>query len=181
MNARDAEIRARETGWRGIALENPPAKPSFVLDAADGRPFDFRAETDGYTTFLFFGYTSCPDVCPVHMASLAAVKRDLNADDQRAMRVIFVTADPRRDTPERPHAPGRDGDARDHRRPDLPRQVVEPEQQPGPFESLEEVRDRRRLRHVAELVDERRRGRLEERAADLTGGAEAEDYQYDDE
>ena len=98
---RDAELRERETGWRGIVLENPPPKPSFTLDAADGRSFDFRAETDGYPTFLFFGYTSCPDVCPVHMASLAAVRRDLPSELQRSMKVVFVTTDPERDTPER--------------------------------------------------------------------------------
>jgi protein SCO1/2 len=98
---RDAEIRARETGWRGIVLESPPPKPSFTLESTDGLPFDFRAETDGYATFLFFGYTSCPDVCPVHMASLAAVRRDLPAELQRSMKVVFVTTDPERDTPER--------------------------------------------------------------------------------
>ena len=98
---RDAEIRARETGWRGIVLENPPPKPSFTLEDANGRPFDFQAETDDFTTFLFFGYTSCPDVCPVHMASLAAVRRDLPTELQRSMKVVFVTTDPERDTPER--------------------------------------------------------------------------------
>jgi protein SCO1/2 len=67
----------------------------------NGQPFDFRAETDGKLALLFFGYTHCPDVCPVHMASIAAVKRDLPVSDQRRMRVIFVTVDPQRDTPER--------------------------------------------------------------------------------
>ena len=98
---REAEARARETGWRGIALENPPPKPSFTLDDVNGQPFDFAAETDGFVTFLFFGYTSCPDVCPVHMASLAAVRRELPAELQRTMKVVFVTTDPERDTPER--------------------------------------------------------------------------------
>ena len=98
---REAEIRARETGWRGIVLEDAPPKPSFTLEDMDGRPFDFRKETDGYATFLFFGYTSCPDVCPVHMASLAAVRRELPSELQRSMKVVFVTTDPERDTPER--------------------------------------------------------------------------------
>jgi len=98
---RDAEIRARQTGWRGIVLENAPPRPSFTLEDADGNPFDFAAETDGFTTFLFFGYTSCPDVCPVHMASLSAVRRDLPTELQRSMKVVFVTTDPERDTPER--------------------------------------------------------------------------------
>jgi len=97
----EADARERETGWRGIALESPPPKPSFTLLDVEGRPFDFRAETDGYVTFLFFGYTSCPDVCPVHMASLAAVRRDLPAELQRSMKVVFVTTDPGRDSPER--------------------------------------------------------------------------------
>lgn len=97
----EAEIRARKTGWRGIVLEDAPPKPSFILEDANGEPFDFRKETDGYSTFLFFGYTSCPDVCPVHMASLAAVRRQLSSELQRSMKVVFVTTDPERDTPER--------------------------------------------------------------------------------
>jgi len=97
----EADRRERETGWRGIVLENPPPKPSFTLQDVEGRPFDFRAETDGFVTFLFFGYTSCPDVCPVHMASLAAVRRELPTKLQRSMKVVFVTTDPARDTPER--------------------------------------------------------------------------------
>ncbi len=97
----EAEIRARETGWRGIVLEDAPPKPSFTLEDVNGAPFDFRRETDGYSTFLFFGYTSCPDVCPVHMASLAAVRRELPSELQRSMKVVFVTTDPERDTPER--------------------------------------------------------------------------------
>jgi protein SCO1/2 len=97
----EAEERARTTGYRGILLSDADPRPDFVLTDVHGDAFDFGAETEGKLALLFFGYTYCPDVCPVHMASLAAVKRDLNADDQRAMRVIFVTADPRRDTPER--------------------------------------------------------------------------------
>ena len=97
----EAEERARTTGYRGILLPDADRRPDFVLTDMHGAAFDFRAETDGKLALLFFGYTHCPDVCPVHMASLAAVRRDLNTDDRRAMRVIFVTADPRRDTPER--------------------------------------------------------------------------------
>lgn len=96
-----AEERARSTGYRGILLAGADSRPDFVLTDARGEAFDFRAETEGKLALLFFGYTYCPDICPVHMASLAAVKRDLSVSEQRRMRVIFVTADPRRDTPER--------------------------------------------------------------------------------
>ena len=97
----EAEERARRTGYRGILVADAGARPDFILTDEHGEVFDFRAETAGKLALLFFGYTYCPDVCPVHMASLAAVKRDLSTTEQRAMRVIFVTADPRRDTPER--------------------------------------------------------------------------------
>ena len=99
-----AEERAQSTGYRGILLADANARPDFVLTDMNGEAFDFRAETEGKLALLFFGYTYCPDVCPVHMASIAAVKRDLSVDEQRRMRVVFVTADPRRDTPERLNA-----------------------------------------------------------------------------
>lgn len=96
-----AEERAQSTGYRGILLPDADARPDFVLTDMNGQTFDFREETEGKLALLFFGYTYCPDVCPVHMASIAAVKRDLSVDEQRRMQVVFVTADPRRDTPER--------------------------------------------------------------------------------
>lgn len=97
----EAEERARDTGYRGIYLADAGPRPDFVLTDMRGEAFDLRAQTEGQLVLLFFGYTFCPDVCPVHMASLAAAKRGLSVDEQRRMRVIFVTADPRRDTPER--------------------------------------------------------------------------------
>lgn len=86
---------------RGAAVSPPIAKPEFVLTATDGRPFDFREETDGYLTLIFFGYTHCPDICPVHMANLGAVIRELRPSQQQRIKVVFVTTDPARDTPER--------------------------------------------------------------------------------
>jgi hypothetical protein len=57
--------------------------------------------TDHALTLLFIGYTYCPDVCPVHLANLATVLRDLPLEQSRRVRTIFLTADPERDTPER--------------------------------------------------------------------------------
>lgn len=87
--------------WRGMVLPQPIPKPDFVLTDTDGEPFDFRAETDGYLTLLFFGYTYCPDVCPVHMANLAYVISGLPRHLQNQIKVVFVSVDPERDTPER--------------------------------------------------------------------------------
>jgi protein SCO1/2 len=67
----------------------------------NGEPFDFAARTAGQLTFLFFGYTYCPDVCPIHMASLAEALRGLSYQDRQRVSVVFVTVDPERDSPER--------------------------------------------------------------------------------
>ena len=84
-----------------IHLPQPLAKPAFTLTDTRGRPWDFRARTDRQLTLLVFGYTHCPDVCPVHMANIAAALRTLPADLAASTRVVFVTTDPARDTPER--------------------------------------------------------------------------------
>lgn len=84
-----------------VALERPIALPEGVLEAHDGRAFDIRADTEGDLTLVFFGYTHCPDICPVHMANLAAVFRELPLEVTRRIDVLFVTTDPERDTPER--------------------------------------------------------------------------------
>lgn len=97
----DAAAREADTGLRGIVMTDPPSRPDFILADARGGEFDFRAETDGFLTLLFFGYTYCPDVCPIHMSSIAEVKRDLGVELGSRIRVVFVTVDPERDTPER--------------------------------------------------------------------------------
>lgn len=88
-------------GLRGTSLSKPLAKPAFVLTRTDGAPYDFARETEGKITLLFFGYTHCPDVCPLHMANIAAVLAKMPWEEREKIRVVFVTTDPQRDTPER--------------------------------------------------------------------------------
>jgi len=76
-------------------------RPSFTLIDTHGHPFDFRAQTDDTVTLLFFGYLNCPDVCPVHLTNIATAMRGLPYDVTSKVRVVFVTTDPARDTPER--------------------------------------------------------------------------------
>ncbi len=87
-------------GLAGPKINPPVPKPDFQLTTTDGRPFDFRRETEGYVTLLFFGYTHCPDICPVHLANIAAALGKLGPDVNKAVKVVFVTTDPARDTPE---------------------------------------------------------------------------------
>ena len=84
---------------RGVELPEPFPAPDFTLRDTEGAEFDFLRETSGYLTLLFFGYTHCPDICPVHMANLAAVLGDLLYEQRSRVKVVFVTTDPERDTP----------------------------------------------------------------------------------
>jgi protein SCO1/2 len=92
---------ALASGLHGTQLSEPLAKPTFVLSRTDGSTYDFARETQGKVALLFFGYTHCPDVCPLHMANIAAVLAKMPWEEREAIRVIFVTTDPERDTPER--------------------------------------------------------------------------------
>jgi protein SCO1/2 len=96
-----AERPGTDQGYRGVVLPTPLAKPSFVLTDTKGQPFDFRKETDGSLTLLFFGYTNCPDVCPVHLGNIHTVLEQMPFDVKSHTKVVFVTTDPERDTPER--------------------------------------------------------------------------------
>ncbi len=74
------------------------ARPSFILHDTKDRPFPFAERTRGKLTMLFFGYTHCPDVCPVHAANLAAAMRSLTYAERQRVAVVFVTVDPAHDS-----------------------------------------------------------------------------------
>jgi protein SCO1/2 len=70
----------------------------FQLEEADGRTVtdkDFR----GKYMLIYFGYTSCPDICPTTMADLGIALKKLGAKADE-VQPLFVTVDPGRDTPE---------------------------------------------------------------------------------
>jgi protein SCO1/2 len=60
------------------------------------------SDLEGDFTLLFFGFTNCPDVCPLTLSLLAQVRADVASRAPRlAPRVLFVSVDPSRDSPER--------------------------------------------------------------------------------
>jgi protein SCO1/2 len=77
----------------------PLADVRFVDESGrEARLHDFK----GDFTLLFFGFTNCPDVCPLTLSLLAQVRADIASRAPRlAPRVLFVSVDPNRDTPER--------------------------------------------------------------------------------
>lgn len=82
-------------------LEGARIGGPFTLTRQDGKPVSDR-DFAGKYRMIYFGYTSCPDVCPVDMQKLIAGLRKFEKDDPaRAAKVqpIFITVDPARDTP----------------------------------------------------------------------------------
>lgn len=84
--------------FRGLQLQVPLPRPEFTLTDEAGAPYDFRTETAGKPTFLFFGFTNCPDICPTTMADVAVAIRDMPAEIAADVQVVFVTTDPTTDT-----------------------------------------------------------------------------------
>lgn len=75
-----------------------PAK-DFTLQSADGEVSlsDFR----GRYVVLFFGYTYCPDVCPMTLSRVTTAIQAIGPDAEENVRVVLITVDPERDTPAR--------------------------------------------------------------------------------
>ncbi len=73
----------------------------FSLQGSEGKRFALSS-LRGRTVLLFFGYTTCPDVCPTTLARLSKVYRELESDgvDNR-VATVFVSVDPERDTPDK--------------------------------------------------------------------------------
>jgi len=96
--AASAQKPAPGGGLYGLVPEPLPHKPSFTLTDTSGRPFSLDAETAGKLTYLYFGYTHCPNACPATMSELSYAIRLQPAAIRHRIEVVFVTVDPRRDT-----------------------------------------------------------------------------------
>jgi protein SCO1/2 len=79
----------------------PFTVPDRTLTAHTGEPFELREETRGRFVLLFFGYTYCPDICPIQMATANAAFERLTPEERSRVVTLFVTMDPQRDSPER--------------------------------------------------------------------------------
>ncbi len=82
-------------------MVSPPLpKPKFTLTDTSDVSFDFASKTQGYTTLLFFGYTHCPDMCPLQMHMIAQALKEVPPGIATQFKVVFVTTDPERDSPQ---------------------------------------------------------------------------------
>lgn len=80
-------------------LPNARTLPAFELQQSDGTPLT-ADELKGHWTLVFLGFTHCPDICPTTLAQLAVAQKQWAAMPEASRpRVLFVSADPDRDSP----------------------------------------------------------------------------------
>ena len=83
----------------GTLLQPPRPVPEFQMLDGSGQAFT-RQQLLGHWSVLFFGYTSCPDVCPTTLSLLAQVNKTLSdLPDTQRPQFVFISIDPKRDTP----------------------------------------------------------------------------------
>lgn len=89
---------------RAVTTQVDPAHPGakvggpFVLVDQNGQKVD-QSILNGKWTAVFFGYTYCPDICPLTLQSLAQTRKAMGAQG-KDLQIVFVTVDPARDTPD---------------------------------------------------------------------------------
>jgi protein SCO1 len=84
--------------FQGIDVTGGEMGGELRLTGHDGKPHSL-ADFRGKVVVVSFGFTHCPDVCPTTLSDLASAMKQLGPDAAR-VQVLFVTVDPRRDTPE---------------------------------------------------------------------------------
>lgn len=84
--------------YKGRVVDPPIVPPNFTLTRADGQPFHL-SDVRGDIALVYFGYTYCPDVCPLTMGKVKQALAGLDTG-QKHIYVLFISVDPERDTPE---------------------------------------------------------------------------------
>lgn len=97
----DIPQRELEFALHRVLLPQPTGLKPFRLTDQNNKPFGLD-ELKGKWTFMYFGYTSCPDVCPMTTDELRIVATKLAAEPayKKDTQFVFVSVDPRRDSPE---------------------------------------------------------------------------------
>ncbi len=85
---------------QAVMRAQPVQLTPFELTDQSGNPFTL-SQLKGKTTLLFFGYMSCPDICPTTLSTLNQMVKKLDAYANADLQVVFVSVDPNRDRPEK--------------------------------------------------------------------------------
>lgn len=96
-----AGVRANgKAGWHGTPVTTGYPLPDQQFTDTSGDPVVPVEAAGDAVTLVFFGYTHCPDICNVVLANVASALRGSTPKVRAATRLLFVTTDPARDTPE---------------------------------------------------------------------------------
>lgn len=94
-----AAVVDADSYFDGGTMIDPPRKlADFTLTGSDGQPLSL-SDLYGRVTLLYFGYTHCPDVCPMTMGDFKKIKAALG-DDADRVNFLMISVDGERDTPE---------------------------------------------------------------------------------
>ena len=83
----------------GFVIESPAPLINITLTSHNGESVSF-ADFRGQVVVVYFGYTHCPDVCPMTLAQVQRAKAALPERLQEKVQVLMISVDPERDTPE---------------------------------------------------------------------------------
>ena len=86
--------------FHGIVSQSPPRAADFTLTAHTGKPARL-SDFQGKLVLLYFGYTSCPGICPTTLAEVAQALHTLGPQEAEKIQVLMISVDPERDTPTR--------------------------------------------------------------------------------
>ena len=89
----------RNYRYQGSVIDPPAPAADFTLTDQDGNPWTL-SDQKGKTNLIFFGYTSCPDVCPMTLSEFMQIKAILE-DQADQVNFVYITVDPERDTVEK--------------------------------------------------------------------------------
>jgi protein SCO1/2 len=87
----------QNTKYFGAEVARPYRMPDVTLTATNDQPFNLIRDTAYPVTLVFFGYTNCPDVCPLVMTDLTAAYLHLPTALRNETQILFITTDPARD------------------------------------------------------------------------------------
>jgi protein SCO1 len=86
--------------FKGAEPASPYQMPNITLTATNNEDFNLVTDTAYPVTLVFYGYTHCPDVCPLVLNDVASAILQLPSDVREETQFVFITTDPSRDTPD---------------------------------------------------------------------------------
>ncbi len=95
-----AACSSGEPEWNGHDITGIMPDLTYELTNESGKTVTEAAQAD-HPRLMFFGYTYCPDICPITLARIQGALKQLPEAQREAMRVLFVSVDPERDDPAR--------------------------------------------------------------------------------